>query len=42
MPEAYANAHYLWLAYTGVGILTLLALLLFIWATRRIDARTAG
>jgi len=42
MPEAYANAHYLWLAYTGVGILTLLALLLFIWATRRIDARAAG
>jgi dipeptide/tripeptide permease len=41
MPEAYANAHYLWLAYTGVGILTLLALLLFIWATRRIDARAA-
>jgi len=42
MPEAYANAHYLWLAYTGVGILTLLALLIFIWATRRIDARAAG
>ena len=42
MPEAYANAHYLWLAYTGVGIVSLLALLLFIWATRRIDARAAG
>jgi dipeptide/tripeptide permease len=42
MPQAYANAHYLWLAYTGVGFLSLLALLLFIWATRRIDARAAG
>ena len=42
MPEAYAHAHYLWLAYTGVGFLSLLALLLFIWATRRIDARAAG
>jgi dipeptide/tripeptide permease len=42
LPEAYANAHYLWLAYTGVGIVSLLALLVFIWATRRIDARAAG
>lgn len=42
MPEAYANAHYLWLAYTGVGFLSLLALLLFIWVTRRIDARATG
>ena len=39
MPEVYANAHYLWLAYAGVGFTSLLALLLYIWATRRIDAR---
>ena len=39
MPEIYANAHYLWLAYAGVGFTSLLALLLYIWATRRIDAR---
>ena len=41
MPEVYANAHYLWLAYAGVGIVSLIALLLFMWATRRIDARAA-
>jgi len=42
MPEAYANAHYLWLAYAGVGALSLVALLLFMWTTRRIDARAAA
>jgi len=42
MPEAYANAHYLWLAYASVGIVSLLALLLYIWATRRIDARASA
>jgi dipeptide/tripeptide permease len=42
LPEVYANAHYLWLAYTGVGIISLVALLVFIWATRRIDARAGG
>ena len=39
MPEAYAHAHYLWYAYTVVGVATLAALLLYVWVTGRIDAR---
>jgi Na+/melibiose symporter-like transporter len=41
MPEAYAHANYLWYAYSGIGLLSLLGLLLYIWVTNRIDARTA-
>jgi dipeptide/tripeptide permease len=42
MPEVYANAHYLWYAYAGVGLISLAGLLLYIWATNRIDARKAS
>ncbi|RLE26780.1 MAG: hypothetical protein DRJ65_04835 [Acidobacteria bacterium] len=39
IPEAYAQAHYLWYAYIGVGVISLTFLGLYIWWTRRIDAR---
>ncbi|MGD9548084.1 MAG: MFS transporter [Candidatus Krumholzibacteriia bacterium] len=39
MPVEYAHAHYLWYAYAGVGLISLIALLIFIGVTRRIDAR---
>jgi dipeptide/tripeptide permease len=42
MPEVYANAHYLWLAYAGVGLISLAALLVYVWVTGRIDARTGS
>ncbi len=38
LPEAYAHAHYLWYAYCGVGLISLVALLIFIGVTRKIDA----
>ena len=38
MPSAYAHANYLWYAYTGIGVASLLALLVYIWVTNRIDA----
>jgi len=40
MPEVYAHANYLWYAYSGIGVISLLGLLLYIWVTNRIDART--
>jgi len=39
MPEAYAHAHYLWYAYSIVGVVSLLALVVYILVTRRLDAR---
>jgi dipeptide/tripeptide permease len=42
LPEAYARAHYLWYAFAGVGALSLVAMLIFVAATRRIDARRAA
>jgi dipeptide/tripeptide permease len=39
MPEVYAHAHYLWYAYSVVGLISLVALLAFVWITGRIDAR---
>ena len=39
MPEAYSHAHYLWLAYAGIGVVTFFALLLYIWVTNRLDAK---
>jgi dipeptide/tripeptide permease len=42
LPEAYARAHYLWYAFAGVGALSLVAMLVFIVVTRRLDARRAG
>ena len=41
MPEVYAHANYLWFAYAGIGVLSFLGLVLFVWVTNRIDARTA-
>ncbi len=41
MPEAYAHAHYLWYAYCGVGFISLVALLVFIAVTRKLDAKKA-
>jgi dipeptide/tripeptide permease len=42
MPEVYAHAHYLWYAWAGVGLASLVALLLYVWITGRIDARKAA
>ena len=38
MPEVYARAHYLWYAYVGVGLTSLIAMLVFIAVTRKMDA----
>jgi len=38
MPEAYAQAHYLWYAYAGVGLISLLALIVFRAVTKKLDA----
>ncbi len=37
MPEQYIHAHYLWYAYVGVGLISLIALLVFIQITKRLD-----
>ena len=43
MPEVYAHANYLWYAYSGIGLLSFLALLVFIVVTNRVDrAKVAG
>jgi dipeptide/tripeptide permease len=42
MPEAYAQAHYLWYAYALVGLTSLVALLIYIAVTRRLDAKKAS
>jgi dipeptide/tripeptide permease len=42
LPEAYSQAHYLWYAYFGVGMISLIALVIFIAVTRRIDAKRAA
>jgi dipeptide/tripeptide permease len=42
MPEAYAHAHYLWYAYTMVGLVSLVALLIFIGVTNHIDGKKAA
>ena len=41
MPEIYAHANYLWYAYAGIGVLSFVGLLLYIWVTNRIDSRAA-
>jgi dipeptide/tripeptide permease len=41
LPDAYAHAHYLWFAYVGVGLTSLIALLVYLWVTRRLDRRRA-
>jgi len=40
MPVAYAHANYLWYAYSAIGVMSFVALLIYIWVTNRIDART--
>jgi len=42
MPDVYAHANYLWYAYAGIGILSFLALLIFIFVTSRIDEAKAA
>ncbi len=42
MPEVYAHAHYLWYAYTLVGLVSLVALLIFIGVTNHMDAKESG
>ena len=42
MPEAYAHAHYLWYAYTMVGLVSLVALLIFIGVTNYMDGKKAA
>ena len=37
MPETYAHAHYLWYAYAGVGLVSLLALIIFRAVTKKLD-----
>jgi dipeptide/tripeptide permease len=39
MPEVYANAHYLWYAFALVGLVSFLALLVYIRITKKLDAR---
>jgi dipeptide/tripeptide permease len=41
MPAQYAHAHYLWYAFALVGVASFLAMLLYVYVTRRIDARKA-
>ncbi len=41
LPEAYAQAHYLWYTYVGIGLLTLCALVAFKLVTDRIDRKRA-
>lgn len=41
MPSAYAHAHYLWYAFAGVGVLSLVAMVAFITITRAADAKRA-
>ena len=42
MPGEYAQAHYLWYAYVGVGLISLIALLVFIAVTKKLDERKAA
>jgi dipeptide/tripeptide permease len=37
MPEQYLQAHYLWYAYVGVGLISLIALFIFIAVTKKMD-----
>jgi len=41
MPEAYANAHYIWFVFTGIGAAAFMALLVFKFVTDRIDKAQA-
>ncbi len=41
MPAAYAHAYYLWYAFAGVGVVSLVAMIVFTAVTRAADARRA-
>ena len=42
MPEVYSQAHYLWYAYAGVGLTSLILLLIFMAVTKKIDEGKAA
>lgn len=42
MPVEYAHAHYLWYAYVGVGLFSLMALIVFNAVTKHMDKGKAG
>lgn len=42
MPSAYAHAHYLWYAFAGVGVISLVAMIAFLVVTRAADAKRAA
>jgi hypothetical protein len=39
LPAVYAHANYLWYAYAGIGVVSFVALVLFIFVTNRLDAK---
>ncbi|MBI5432361.1 MAG: MFS transporter [Planctomycetes bacterium] len=39
MPAAYEHAHWIWYAFAGVGAVALVAMIVFVVVTRRLDAR---
>jgi len=41
MPEAYAHAHYLWYAYTGIGVASFVLMVVYVVVTNRIDRGSA-
>ena len=41
MPEAYAKSHYLWYAFALIGVASFVALWIYVFITRRIDAKKA-
>jgi dipeptide/tripeptide permease len=42
MPSVYAHAHYLWYAFAGVGVVSLVAMIVFMVVTRAADAKRAA
>jgi len=41
LPQAYAHAHYIWYFFVGVGLVALVAILIYAFVTNRIDAKKA-
>lgn len=39
IPAEYAHAHYLWFAYAGIGLLSFLAMVVYVLITNRLDRR---
>jgi Na+/melibiose symporter-like transporter len=40
IPEAYAHAHYLWYAYTGIGVASFVLMVVYVAVTNRLDRRS--